>query len=86
MVRSSMISRLGMSFGMMGMRMSSASVLDISDVSTISVIHMVSHSLKATIRKQNVVFAIGGVPISSFVVACLTRSEGVLRDGGRSST
>ena len=74
MVRSGMISRLGMSFGMMGMRMSSASVLDISDVSTIGVIHMVSHSLKATIRKQNVVFAIGGVPISSFVVAKISSS------------
>ena len=64
-----MISRLGMSFGMMGMRMSSASVLDISDVSTISVIDMVGHSLEATIGKQNVVFAIGCVPISSFMVA-----------------
>ena len=70
MVRSrSMISRLGMSFGMMGMRMSSTSVLDISDVSTISVIDMVSHSLEATIGEQNVVFAIGCVPISSFMVA-----------------
>ena len=52
-----------------GMGMSSTCVLDIGDVSTIGVIHVVSHSLETTIGEQNVVFALGGVPVTGLGVA-----------------
>ena len=66
-----------MSFGM-SMGMSSTGVFDISDVSTVSVIYMVSHSLKATIRKQNVVFAFGCVSVTSFMLSEISPSVVVM--------
>ena len=53
----------------MSMGMSSTGVFDISNVSTVSVIYMVGHSLKTTIRKQNMVFAFGCVPVTSFMLS-----------------
>ena len=42
-------------------------VLDIGDVSTISVIHTVSHGLDSAVGKSHVVFTVGGITITSFV-------------------
>ena len=65
---SGVISRFGVMFGM-GSGVSVTTVLNVSDVTTISVIYMVSHSLQSTIRQQNMLFAVGNITITSFMVS-----------------
>ena len=65
---SSLVSRSGFVSGSGMVFLSISRVLDISDISRVTISNGISHSLGTTIRQQNAVLSVGGISVTRFLL------------------